>query len=104
MSSIDQTMIRAILPEILMVGLILIVLAFDLVWHEDQKRRLGWLSAGGLVVIIILTLIFSRPGETPVEVWGGMLRFDWLGFAFSFLFMFGAMITCLFSMDIKQIG
>jgi NADH-quinone oxidoreductase subunit N len=104
MSSIDQTMIRAILPELLVVGLIMIVLAFDLVWHEEQKRRLGWLSAGGLAVIIILTLIFSRPGETPIEVWGGMLRFDWLGFSFSFIFMFGAMITCLFSMDIKQIG
>jgi NADH-quinone oxidoreductase subunit N len=37
-------------------------------------------------------------------VWGGMLRWDWLGFTFSLLFIFGAAITSLFAMEVKQLG
>lgn len=103
-SSIDSTMIRAILPEIGLVILGLIVLVYDLVWKGEQKRGLGWLTAGGLAVIFILTLIFSRPGDTPQQLWGGMIRHDWLSFSFTLLFLFGAAITSLFAMDIKPLG
>lgn len=103
-SSIDSTMIRAILPEIGLVVLALIVLVYDLVWREEQRRGLGWLTAGGLTLIIILTAIFARPGEESELVWGGMLRHDWLGFSFALLFLFGATITCLFAMETKPLG
>lgn len=103
-SSIDSTMIRAILPEIGLVVLALIVLAYDLIWRDEQRRGLGWLTAGGLTIIFILTLVFGRPGEESELVWGGMLRYDWLGFSFALLFLFGAAITCLFAMEIKPLG
>ena len=73
MFNITSEMIRVILPEIGLTVLALIVLAFDLVWRGKEKRGLGWLSAGGLVVIFILTLVYSRPGEESIQVWGGML-------------------------------
>jgi NADH-quinone oxidoreductase subunit N len=97
-------MIRAILPEIGLVVLALIVLAYDLIWRDEQRRGLGWLTAGGLTIIFILTLVFGRPGEESELVWGGMLRYDWLGFSFALLFLFGAAITCLFAMEIKPLG
>jgi NADH-quinone oxidoreductase subunit N len=97
-------MIRAVLPEIGLAVLALIVLAYDLVWQGKEKRGLGWLTAGGIAVVFLLTLIFSRPGEESVQVWGGMLRHDWLGFSFTLLFLFGAAATCLFAMDMKSLG
>jgi NADH:ubiquinone oxidoreductase subunit 2 (subunit N) len=33
-----------------------------------------------------------------------MLHWDWLGFTFSLLFIFGAAITSLFAMEVKQLG
>lgn len=104
MFNISSEMIRAILPEIGLAVLALIVLAFDLVWRGKEKRRLGWLTAGGLVVVFIITLIFSRPGEESAQVWGGMLRHDWLSYSFTLLFIFGAAVTSLFAMDIKPLG
>ncbi len=103
-SSIDATMIRAILPEIGLVILALIVLAYDLTWRGEVKRGLGWLTAGGIAIVFILTVIFSRPGDESLQVWGGMLRHDWLGFSFSLLFLFGAAVTCLFAMEVKTLG
>ncbi len=103
-SSIDSIMIRAILPEIGLVVLGLIVLVYDLALRGEGKRGLGWLTAGGLAVVFLLTLIFSRPGDESVEVWGGMLRHDWLGFSFTLLFLFCAALTSLFAMEMKSLG
>ena len=97
-------MIRAILPEIGLVVLGLIVLVSDLALRGEGKRGLGWLTAGGIAVVFLLTLIFSRPGDESVEVWGGMLRHDWLGFSFTLLFLFGAALTSLFAMEMKSLG
>ena len=103
-SSIDPVMIRAIIPEIGLAVLALIVLAYDLIWHGEQKRGLGWLTAGGIAVVFVLTVAFSRPGEESVQIWGGMLRHDWLSFSFTLLFLFGAAITSLFAMEMKPLG
>jgi NADH-quinone oxidoreductase subunit N len=97
-------MIRAILPEICLVLLALIVLIFDLIWRGEQRRGLGWLAAGGLTLIFVLTLIFSRPGVEPQLLWGGMISHDWLSFSFTLLFLFGAGVTSLFAMEMKVYG
>src|SRR3990172_10799673 len=97
-------MVLAILPEILLVVLAMVVLIGDLLLDEDHKRDLGWLTAGGLCLIFIISLAVARPGDESLSIWGGMLRHDWLGFVFKMLFIFGAAITSLFSMEIKQLG
>lgn len=102
--SINSEMMRAVLPQIGLAVLALIVLVYDLVWKGKDKRNLGWLTAGGIAVVFLITIIFSRPGEESVQVWGGMLRHDWLGFSFTLLFLFGAAATSLFAMDIKPLG
>lgn len=104
MFSISSEMIRAVLPEIGLAVLALIVLVFDLAWRGKEKRGLGWLTAGGLVVVFLITLIFSRPGGESVQVWGGMLRHDWLSYSFTLLFIFGAAATSLFAMEMKPLG
>ena len=102
--TIDTIMIQAILPEILLLTLAMLILIFDIFLPEKYHGNLGWITAVGLALIIGICLIFARPGEEPVLVWGGMLRFDWLGFVFAIMFLFAASITSLVSMDLTELG
>ena len=102
--SINSTMTFALLPEILLLIVAGLVLVFDLIWSDDRKRSLGWLTAGGLMITLVVSLIFARPPDDGILVWGSMLRYDWLAIAFKMLFIFGAAITALFAMDVKELG
>jgi len=93
----------SILPEILILSIGLLVLIVEPFWKEDQRRNAGWLTAGGLFIAMIVSLLFGRPGE-PVAVLGGMIRFDWLSFFLKMLFMFGAAATALLLMDHERAG
>lgn len=103
-SVFTSDMFRAILPEIGLIILATLVLIFDLAWPKEARRNLGWLVAGGLVVIILLSISVARPGGVSQPMWGGMVRFDWLGFIFKMLFLFGAAVTALFAMDMENIA
>ncbi|CAG0961639.1 NADH-quinone oxidoreductase subunit N [Anaerolineales bacterium] len=96
-------MFASILPEILILVLAVILLCVEPFWKEDQRRNAGWLTAGGLFIAIIVSLLFGQPGE-PTAVFGGMIRFDWLGFFFKMLFMFAAVATALLLMDHEKAG
>jgi len=94
----------AILPEILILTVGILVLILDPFWKEESRRtNLGWLSAGGLSVVLAISLIFGRPDQAG-SAFGGMLRYDWLSFVFKMLFIFGAAITSLFMMDVEKVG
>lgn len=97
--SFDTSMVVAILPEILVLVLSGLVLLFDVLWGDERKRSLGWLTAGGLGLIIVVTLAVARPMPEPRLIWGGMLREDWLSFIFRLIFLAGAAVTALFAMD-----
>ncbi len=104
MGSITSTMMLAILPEILLLVLAGFVLIFDAIWAEDRKRNMGWVVAGGLVLILFLSLVLASPRGSNELLWGDMIRHDWLGFTFKMLFIFGAAITALFAMDVDALG
>jgi NADH-quinone oxidoreductase subunit N len=97
-------MVLAILPEILLLCLAVFILIIDLVLSERARGNLGWITAGGLALIIGVSLFASRPGPEPRLIWGGMLRQDWLGFFFLMMFLFAAAITALFSIGLPKIG
>ena len=96
-------MFASILPEILILVLAVILLCVEPFWKEDQRRNAGWLTSGGLFFILIVSLLFGQPGE-PTSVFGGMIRFDWLGFFFKILFIFAAAVTALLLMDHEKAG
>src|SRR4030066_27382 len=100
----EPTMILAILPEILLIILAGFVLAFDAIWKPEVKRSLGWVTAGGLLFVMVVSLLVSRPQGEGRLVFGGMIHQDWLSFAFILLFTFAAAITALFAMDMKLVG
>lgn len=102
--SIDATMVLAILPEILLLVLGALILILDLVLPFERKGSLGWITAGGLGLILILSLWFALPGPSDELLWGGMIRHDWLAFIFKLLFIFGAAVTSLFAIDYETVG
>jgi len=98
-----STTFLAILPEILILAVVLLILIVEPFWKAERRRSIGWLTAGGLLAAMAICLLFARPGE-PVDVLGGMVRFDWLGFFFKMLFMFAAAATALLLMDNEKVG
>jgi len=102
-ANIDLTSVQAILPEILLLALGILVLILDPFLKEGDRRNLGWLTGGGSLVIVIVSLLVARPGN-PTMVFGGMLRYDWLGFFFKMLFIFSAAVTALFMMDVDKLN
>lgn len=93
----------SVLPEILILGLGVLILVLEPFWKEEHRRNLGWLTAAGLCAAIVISLLFGRPGD-PVTTFGGTLRFDWLGFFFKMLFMFASAATALLLMDNERVG
>ena len=93
----------AILPEILILILGILILIIEPFWKEERRNNLGWLTAAGLSVSMIVCLFTARPGE-PAFVLGGMVRFDWLGFLFKMFFMFAAAATALLLMENEKVG
>jgi NADH-quinone oxidoreductase subunit N len=100
-----MTAILPILPEILLLVLGILILIIDPFLRRDASRRafLGWLTAGGLLFILVVNLLFARP-SVPALVLGGMLRFDWLGFVFKMFFIFSAGVTALFFMEAEHLN
>ena len=94
-----------ILPEVLLLALAVLVLILDPFLKKDANRRsfLGMFTAAGLLVTLTLSLFFARPAD-PSLVFGGMVRFDWLGFLFKMFFVFAAAVTALFFMDTDKLN
>jgi len=97
------TTFLAILPEILILVVAMLILVVEPFWKAEQRRNVGWLTAGGLFAVMIISLLFARPGD-PTTVLGGMVRFDWLGFFFKMLFLFAGAATSLLLMDNEKVG
>lgn len=98
-----STTFVSILPEILILVLGILVLIVEPFWKEEQRRNVGWLTAGGLFAAMLVSFLFGQPGE-PTTTLGGMVRFDWLGFFFKMLFMFAGAATALLFMDNEKVG
>lgn len=98
-----STLFASILPEILILIIGMLVLVVEPFWKEQKRRNIGWLTAGGLLLSMVISLLFGQPGE-PIATLGGMVRFDWLGFFFKLLFMFSGAVTALLLMDNEKVG
>ena len=103
MMSFNTAAFLPILPQILLLILGAVILALDMIIPKQSNRNLGWVTAIGMGLILILMLP-ARPGSAPVLAWGGMISHDWLSYTFSMLFIFAAGVTALFAMDFEKLG
>ncbi len=97
-------MITAILPEILLLFLAGAILTIDLIWRPSRRNLLGWMTATGFLIILVISILFSRPVPQERLIFGGMLRQDWPAFTFRLIFLFAALITSLLSVDTPVVG
>ena len=103
-ASFEPTTLLTVLPEILLLALAVIILVVDLASQRSRGLLLAWLTALGLTGILIIALLYGRPGENDVLIFGGMLRHDWMAFSFKVLFLFAAAMTALLSIDVEGIA
>lgn len=103
-SNFGLTTVLAIIPEIALLALAIIILIVDLVFKSSKKSFLGWLTALGLTIALVLTLLFSQPVAGEEMILGGMLRHDWPAFTFNIVLLFAAAITAILSVGIPEIS
>jgi NADH-quinone oxidoreductase subunit N len=101
--SLQPSDLAAIIPEIGLLVLAILVMVFDLIWPTSRKRNLGFLTAGGLVIILAVLLTVGYPADEPEGAFGGMVRHDMAAVIFQSLFLVAAAITAILSMDIKKL-
>jgi len=90
-----------LLPELLLFLLALLILGLDLILPERRRVLLGWLAAFGSAAILLLAL-------TAADGSGGWaaatLRVDSLASFFRALFLLGAAVAALMSIDGREVG
>lgn len=93
--SIEMTI--SLLPEIGLSLLVLILLAFSLFKKEKINASIGWITAAGFALLLILTAVFVRPPAQPLLYWGETIRFDRVAYIFRLLILAGGALTAIFS-------
>jgi NADH-quinone oxidoreductase subunit N len=97
-------MLRAVLPEVLILVLVGILLAADLVLPSNRRRGLGWLAFAGFGVILVVAFLYCRPDAAQSLIFGGMLRDDWPAFTFKILFLFAGAVASLLSLGLEDVA
>jgi NADH-quinone oxidoreductase subunit N len=100
----EPSMLMAILPEILLLLLAGIILVLDAIWKPSRRAILGWISASGVGLILVVALLYSQPDRGGQLIFGGTLRHDWTAFVFKIIFLFSAAVTSLLSIGSKGYG
>ena len=54
-----STLFASILPETLILILGMLVLVIEPFWKEEKRRNVGWLTAGGLLMAMVISLTDS---------------------------------------------
>jgi NADH-quinone oxidoreductase subunit N len=91
-------MFQAILPELSILILALVVLTVDLLSRKEHHRRTGWVSLGGILVTLVITLLFVPYPQSSQLIFGNMMRIDTVTWLLRLVLMSGAGLTILFSM------
>ena len=51
-----STLFASILPEILILIIGMLILIVEPFWKQEQRRNVGWLTAGGLLLAMVISL------------------------------------------------
>lgn len=108
---ITSSWVFALIPEISLVVLLFVVLAYDRFLQPAQRRQVGQLTAWGAFLILLLTFgmwfFFDEPNAAAPfadsTIWGNMIRHDLVTLVFRVMFLAALMITSLISMDVARL-
>ena len=85
--------------EVMVVSLGLLVLLADLFVSESARRSLGWVAAGALGLVFLLSFRESFVSLADGEAFGGIYRLDGLALFFKRFFLVTAIFVLIFAMD-----
>ena len=85
--------------EVMVVALGLLVLLADLFVSESARRSLGWVAAGALGLVFLLSFRESFVGLADGKAFGGIYRLDGLALFFKRFFLVTAIFVLIFAMD-----
>ena len=85
--------------EVMVVSLGLLVLLADLFVSESARRSLGWVAAGALGLVFLLSFRESFVGLADGKAFGGIYRLDGLALFFKRFFLVTAIFVLIFAMD-----
>ena len=85
--------------EVMVVALGLLVLLADLFLSESARRSLGWVAAGALGLVFLLSFRESFVSLADGEAFGGIYRLDGLALFFKRFFLLTAIFVLIFAMD-----
>ena len=86
-----------LLPEFLLAGLALLVLAIDLFLPANRKHLLAWLSVVGIAAIVAVGLVVQWGEDTPL--YKGLIIVDDYTLFFQTFFLIVGAVVILSSMD-----
>ncbi len=90
-----------LLSEILLVVLALVVLGLKFAWPENGSRWLGYITAAGLAVVMVVTLIW---GDRGGAYYNGMFVADGMSRVFRVVFQAAGALTALLSVEFLRLG
>lgn len=93
----------SVAPELALVALAGVVLIYDVLNPQADKRNIGLLTAMGLGVVLVLAVLVALP-TVGTAIFGSVLRNDMLAFVFRLLVVFAALVVALISVDAPVIG
>lgn len=97
--------VLALLPEISLVVFAAILIIVDLQLKKERKEILAYVTFLGLALIFVLTILFNRPEEGgDTVILAGMLRHDLLAFVFRLVFLTGAALTALLTVEWRSLS
>ena len=93
--------------EVMVVALGLLVLLADLFLSESARRSLGWVAAGALGLVFLLSFRGSYVALAEIKAavsvtdqpFGGIYRLDGLALFFKRFFLLTAIFVLIFAMD-----
>jgi len=88
--------------ELAVVALALAVLLIDLWTPPQWKDRLGYLAAGGLLLILAGSFVYSIGGAPAPAAFGGMLAQDGLALFFQRIFLAAAFFVVLMAIEFRD--
>jgi len=109
--NLDLSWVAALAPEIGLTILLFIVLPYERLFHPDDNRQIGQVTAWGALIILLgmLGLYFfaGMPQTFATQneslVWGATMRFDMATLVFRVFFLIALMLTSLISMDVPRL-
>lgn len=93
----------SVAPELALVALAGLVIGYDVLNPQADKRHLGLMTAIGLGVTLLLTVLVALP-TVGAPIFGQVLRNDMLAFVFRLLVVFAALVVALISVDAPAVG